>query len=123
MHSRFVENHPIRILEDGPLISEGVLSHRCSSLELDGAMSPVPLLGTGRWGRGGGGEDDGTLARVAWVVVGGLDGCLDPAATGPYGGSRTEKEENIARRKTEDRLGHRHTHGEEHQRATVRIHP
>jgi hypothetical protein len=27
MHSRFVENHPIRILEDGPLISEGVLSH------------------------------------------------------------------------------------------------
>jgi hypothetical protein len=27
MHSRFVENHPIRILEDGPLISEVVLSH------------------------------------------------------------------------------------------------
>ncbi len=27
MHSRFVENHPIRILEDGPFISEGVLSH------------------------------------------------------------------------------------------------
>jgi hypothetical protein len=27
MHSRFVENHPIRILEDRPLISEGVLSH------------------------------------------------------------------------------------------------
>jgi hypothetical protein len=26
MHSRFVENHPIRILEDGPLIFEGVLS-------------------------------------------------------------------------------------------------
>jgi hypothetical protein len=26
MHSRFVENHPIRILENGPLISEGVLS-------------------------------------------------------------------------------------------------
>jgi hypothetical protein len=26
MHSRFVENDPIRILEDGPLISEGVLS-------------------------------------------------------------------------------------------------
>jgi hypothetical protein len=23
MHSRFVENHPIRILEDGPLISKG----------------------------------------------------------------------------------------------------
>jgi hypothetical protein len=27
MHSRFIENHPIRILEDGPLISEVVLSH------------------------------------------------------------------------------------------------
>jgi hypothetical protein len=26
MHSRFVENHPIQILEDGPLISEVVLS-------------------------------------------------------------------------------------------------
>jgi hypothetical protein len=26
MYSRFIENHPIRILEDGPLISEGVLS-------------------------------------------------------------------------------------------------
>jgi hypothetical protein len=28
MHSRFVENLPIRILKDRPLISEGVLSHR-----------------------------------------------------------------------------------------------
>jgi hypothetical protein len=26
MHSHFVENHPIWILEDGPLISEVVLS-------------------------------------------------------------------------------------------------
>jgi hypothetical protein len=26
MHSRFVENHPIQILEGGPLISEVVLS-------------------------------------------------------------------------------------------------
>jgi hypothetical protein len=26
IHSRFIENHPIRILEDGPLIFEGVLS-------------------------------------------------------------------------------------------------
>jgi hypothetical protein len=26
MHPRFVENHPIRILKDGPLISEVVLS-------------------------------------------------------------------------------------------------
>jgi hypothetical protein len=26
MHSRFIENHPIRILEDGPLIFEVVLS-------------------------------------------------------------------------------------------------
>jgi hypothetical protein len=28
MHSRFVENHPIQILENGPLIFEWVLSHR-----------------------------------------------------------------------------------------------
>jgi hypothetical protein len=34
MHSRFVENHPIRILEDGPLISEGVLSQSCKSFIL-----------------------------------------------------------------------------------------
>jgi hypothetical protein len=32
MHSRFVENHPIRILEDGPLISEVVLSHIFSQI-------------------------------------------------------------------------------------------
>jgi hypothetical protein len=28
MYSRFVENHPIQILEDGPLISEVVLSQK-----------------------------------------------------------------------------------------------
>jgi hypothetical protein len=33
MHSRFVENHPIRILEDEPLISEGVLSQSCNHLQ------------------------------------------------------------------------------------------
>jgi hypothetical protein len=33
------------------------------------------------------------------VVVDGLGGCLDPMATGPYGGSRAEKEEKIARRR------------------------
>jgi hypothetical protein len=27
MHSSFIENHPIRILEDGSLISKVVLSH------------------------------------------------------------------------------------------------
>jgi hypothetical protein len=27
MHSRFIENHPSRILEDGPLISEVIPSH------------------------------------------------------------------------------------------------
>jgi hypothetical protein len=30
MHSRFIENHPIWILEDGPLISEVVLSQQLS---------------------------------------------------------------------------------------------
>jgi hypothetical protein len=33
MHSRFVENHLIQILEDGPLISEGVLSQLISELD------------------------------------------------------------------------------------------
>jgi hypothetical protein len=33
MHSRFVENHPIRILEDGPLISEVVLSQQPLTLK------------------------------------------------------------------------------------------
>jgi hypothetical protein len=33
MHSHFVKNHPIRILEDGPLISEVLLSQLI--LELD----------------------------------------------------------------------------------------
>jgi hypothetical protein len=33
MHSRFIENHPIRILEDGPLISEVILSQIGLSLE------------------------------------------------------------------------------------------
>jgi hypothetical protein len=28
MHSRLIENHPIWILEDGPLISEVVLSRK-----------------------------------------------------------------------------------------------
>jgi hypothetical protein len=32
MHSRFIENHPICILEDGPLISEGVLSQQRKDL-------------------------------------------------------------------------------------------
>jgi hypothetical protein len=30
MHSHFVGNQPIQILEDGPLISEVVLSQACS---------------------------------------------------------------------------------------------
>jgi hypothetical protein len=33
LHSRFVENHPIRILEDGPLISEVVLSQLGSEID------------------------------------------------------------------------------------------
>jgi hypothetical protein len=33
MHSRFIENHPIWILEDGPLISEVVLSQLVSELD------------------------------------------------------------------------------------------
>jgi hypothetical protein len=42
MHSRFVENHPIRILEDGPLISEVVLL-QCPSTESPRALR-LPLM-------------------------------------------------------------------------------
>jgi hypothetical protein len=50
-------------------------------------------------GWGGGGEDGGPLdgATRAVAVVGGLDGCLDPAATRPYGGSRATREEKAAK--------------------------
>jgi hypothetical protein len=33
MHYCFVENHPIQILEDGPLISEVVMSQLVSELD------------------------------------------------------------------------------------------
>jgi hypothetical protein len=33
MHSHFVENHPIRILNDGPLISEVIMSQLVSELD------------------------------------------------------------------------------------------
>jgi hypothetical protein len=49
-------------------------------------------------GRGEGGEDAGPLniaARVAAVE----GGCIDPAATRPYGGSRVIREEKTARRR------------------------
>jgi hypothetical protein len=39
MHSHFVESHPIRILEDGPLISEVVLSHSVCSLAAEEVLA------------------------------------------------------------------------------------
>jgi hypothetical protein len=39
MHSYFVENHLIRIMKDGPLISETVLSHQVSTHTLIGSAS------------------------------------------------------------------------------------
>jgi hypothetical protein len=55
-------------------------------------------------GRGGGGEDGGPLdgAARAAMVVGGLGGCLDPTAIGPYGGSRAIREEKTARRRNRE---------------------
>jgi hypothetical protein len=35
MHSRFIENHPIQILKDGPLISEVVLSQNSIRARLE----------------------------------------------------------------------------------------
>jgi hypothetical protein len=59
-----------------------------------------------------GGEDNEPLngAARAAAVEGGLGGCLDPVATGPYGGSREEQEEKTAGRNTEHWLGHRCKH-------------
>jgi hypothetical protein len=42
MHSRFVENHPIRILEDGPIISVGVLSQ-------NGGLASLILFSISQW--------------------------------------------------------------------------
>jgi hypothetical protein len=90
--------------------------HQCTSFGLDGPVSPVPPLGTGRRGGGGGGEDggplDGAARRVA--VVGGLGGCLDPVTTGPYGGSRAKKRRRHGGGETEDWLDHQRKHGENH---------
>jgi hypothetical protein len=41
MHSRFVENHPIQILEDGPLISEVVLSQSMTIVEYVSKMKSL----------------------------------------------------------------------------------
>jgi hypothetical protein len=51
MHSRFVENHLIRILKDGPLISEVVLSHRIEAWRVERAVrewADGPFLVLGR---------------------------------------------------------------------------
>jgi hypothetical protein len=63
-------------------------------------------------GRGGVGEDGRPLDEATWTVtvVGGLGGCVDPTATGPYGGSRVEKRRRKQGGETEDRLGHRRKH-------------
>jgi hypothetical protein len=44
MHSRFIENHPIRILKDGPLISDMVLSQvpEISSRTMSGSAEQCP---------------------------------------------------------------------------------
>jgi hypothetical protein len=41
-HSRFVENHPIRILEDGPVISKVVLSQGGHSPSKWDGLRPAP---------------------------------------------------------------------------------
>jgi hypothetical protein len=44
MHSRFIENHPIRILKDGPLISEVVLSQPPPELPAESASLRNPRM-------------------------------------------------------------------------------
>jgi hypothetical protein len=83
--------------------------HRRASFRLNGAVSLIPPLGTRKWGGVGDGEDGRSLDEATGTVtmVGGLGGCVDPAATGPYGGSRVEKRRRKQGGETEDRLGHR----------------
>jgi hypothetical protein len=59
MHSRFIENHSIWILKDGPLISEGV----CHSEGLAGGES-----GWEDWALEGGGAAAAGLSIKLWSV-------------------------------------------------------
>jgi hypothetical protein len=102
--------------------------HRCASFRLDSAVSPVPLLGTRRWGRGG--REDGRplngAVRMLAVVGGHERGYLDPSTTRSYGdGSRPKKtrKQDSEEGETEDRLTHRRKYGGEYRRAWVRVQP
>jgi hypothetical protein len=66
LHSRFIENHPIWILEDGPLISEVVLSQRLPAVEELLQISAMTLerLGTLLHQGVKGGLDDVVLVEV-----------------------------------------------------------
>jgi hypothetical protein len=78
MHSRFIENHPIRILKDGPLISEGVLSQMWqdnlsvviktfSKFHIDVWITEID----GRMWRFTGfyGEPNRALRRESWCII------------------------------------------------------
>jgi hypothetical protein len=66
MHSHFVKNHPIRILEDGPLISEVVLSQpRCRVAATAGRGCGG---GVREGDAGAGGAADGLLASAELVT-------------------------------------------------------
>jgi hypothetical protein len=51
MHSRFVKNHPIQILEDGHLISEGVLSQEEALTEVRWRRGADVLVRRRPWSR------------------------------------------------------------------------
>jgi hypothetical protein len=62
MHSRFVKNHPILILKDGPLISEMVMSHGSPT-----GLAPVCGCGSGFTPMGAPAPNPGW--QRAWVQV------------------------------------------------------
>jgi hypothetical protein len=91
-------------------------------------VSPVLLLGTERWGGGGGGVGKmvgHSPEQHGWRWWGDRDGCLDPSATGPYGGGSRPRREEKTTRKEKLRIGSAigPSMVEEHRRARARVQP
>jgi hypothetical protein len=101
--------------------------HRSVSFRLNGVVSPVLPLETGRWGRCGVRTMAGrSLERHGWQWWWvDRDGCLDPAAIGPYGGGSKPRREEKTVRKQKPRTGLATGTSvvEEHHRARVRVQP
>jgi hypothetical protein len=95
------------------------------SFGLDSVVSPVSQL-TKRSGWGWGEEDGGPLIGAPWLAVGvgWIEvGVLTQRQPGHMVDLGLQERRRQQGGETEDRLDHQHKHGEEHQRARVRVHP